>query len=86
MAKNYLDPQRVEKQRAKDYKETFDSVVGRNVLKDMCLYHGVFDAIMPPFDPGRLEFENGKRVVIMRILGLLKTNPLEKLQEYAENE
>lgn len=86
MAKSYVDPQRIEKQRARDYKIVFGSEKGKAVLRDICLYHDVFSALTPPFEPGRLEFENGKRAVVMRILQLLKEEPLEKLQEYANDE
>ena len=61
-----------------------DNPHAREVLKDMCAAHGVFDGGFDP-DPYLNAFESGERNVVLRILTITKM-PLQDILDLAEGE
>lgn len=87
MPKGYIDPEKLERQRKRDYKTVFNSPEGKSVLADMVKFHGVFEAMTPAtgMEPLELAYNEGMRIVILRILHMLEKEPTELRQELADN-
>jgi hypothetical protein len=80
-----------EKQHAqmKDYKRVFSSEQGNRVLADLIANHYVMNTTFArhPNDPeGTMAFREGQRQVVMRILTILKYEPLEVVQAIKESD
>lgn len=74
-----------ERQYAKaiDYKVTFGSAHGKSVLTDLMKKHHMLEAFRG--DPAELQFREGERFVVLRILELLKVDA-NKLRQAIEDE
>ena len=74
------------RKRWRAYLEVFDpnGLHSREVLKDLCAAHNVFN---PAFDPDPIELARmaGERNVVLRILTILKLTP-EDITEMAEED
>lgn len=77
--------------RVLDYKRTFATKAGRNVLHDLMDTHHM---LRPSFvlDPHQAAFREGERSVLLRILTIMKTEPaqllahIEEIQKNANDE
>lgn len=70
---------RQEKIRA--YKLAFDGEAGKKVLEDLKGYCG-YDAIIPPDDPIKMAFEEGRRAVYIYIKDLVEAKEEEEGTTY----
>lgn len=71
-----------------DYKEIFGSVAGKKVLYDMMKAGNMLQSSFDK-DPHEMAFNEGQRNMVLRILTLLKTDPMELrkfIQEREEQE
>ena len=75
------------KKRWRAYLEVFDlnGMHSREVLKDLCAAHHVFDAGFDS-DPIELARMAGERNVVLRILTIIKAKPEDILEMAAEEE
>lgn len=64
------------------YQKVFTSPEGERVLHDMMKAHGMLQS--HPANPQEMALKEGERLVILRILALLKTDP-KKLLERIED-
>jgi len=71
-----------------DYKEVFGSSAGKSVLYDMMRAGNVLQSSFDK-NPQEMAFNEGQRNMVLRILTILKTDPLELrkfIQEREEQE
>ena len=69
--------------RVLDYKRTFTSKSGKNVLHDLMDAHQMLRPSFDP-DPYRTAFREGERSVLLRILTIMKTEPAQLLAHIEE--
>lgn len=73
--------------RIRAYQKVFGSTLGQKVLHDMMRAHGMLQS--HPADPQQMALKEGERLVILRILQLMKTNPrqlLERIEHASSDE
>jgi hypothetical protein len=64
--------------RVRAYKEVFSTELGKKVLHDLMRVHGVMRA--HPADPQAMALKEGERLVVLRILKLMETDPSQFLE------
>ena len=72
------------KSRRQDYKATFESPTGQEVLKDLMKFAKFCDTSYVPGDPTTTAYNEGMRRIILRILSIMEKDP-EKHQEMITN-
>lgn len=68
------------------YQKVFSGPDGRAVLYDLMEYHGILSA--HPKQATEMALKEGERLVVLRILALLKTNPnelMERIEEHVQD-
>lgn len=68
--------------RIKAYKKVFGTVTGKKVLGDMMKAHGMLHS--HPANAQQMALKEGERLVILRILQILDTNPAQLLERIAD--
>ena len=83
--KKVSNPARRQVAKIQDYQWVFNTLQGKNILIDLMDAHHV---LRPTYtkDVNEALVLEGERRVVLRILGLLKTNPNTLLQRIEENE
>lgn len=64
--------------RIRAYKSVFSTPLGKKVLHDMMKAHGMMRS--HPADPQLMALKEGERLVILRILQLMETNPAKLIE------
>jgi len=70
----------------KDYQITFGTEHGKRVLMHMMKVHNVLGTCFVKGDPCESALREGERNVVLRILTLLKQDPIALLKRIEENE
>jgi hypothetical protein len=71
----------------RDYQAVFGSPIGIKVLHNLMETHGVLRSVWSE-DTGKMAFLEGQRSVVLRIMGIIKTNPAEmekRMEEYVSS-
>jgi len=69
--------------RVKDYKQIFSTRAGKRVLADLIEVHYVLKPLFHPTNQHLSSLREGERNTVLRILSLLKMDPI-KMREYIE--
>jgi hypothetical protein len=70
----------------RDYQAAFGSPAGQKVLHNLMENHGMLRSTWDS-DTSKMAYLEGQRYVILRILGIIKTNPAElekRMEEYVQ--
>lgn len=80
------DKRRAEKAaaRVKAYQKVFGTPHGKKVLGDLMRVHGVMTS--HPADSQAMALKEGERLVVLRILQIIQTNPAKFLERIADAE
>ncbi len=84
-ASNKLDRAKKRAGLIQDYKRTFETPVGKNVLMDLMRTHHMMGPVMDA-NPIDMAFKEGERNVVLRILRALNTNAEELYKRLKEQE
>lgn len=71
-------------ERVTKYQAVFGSPDGQWVLEDLMSAHGMMSA--HPANPEQMALKEGERLVVLRILTMLKTNPRQLLERIKQHE
>lgn len=66
------------------YKAAFGTEEGKKVLYDLMINHHMINPVMVKGDPYDTAFKEGERNVILRIISILKIDPVELLKKIEE--
>lgn len=66
------------------YQRVFSGPEGQAVLYDMMKTHGMLSP--HPADPHQMALKEGERLVVLRILTILKTDPKQVLERIEQHE